>query len=905
MKLRFSISYRTQWGESIHVAIRYQFDDGSAKSYNITMLTDDGETWKAETAAVESRQRRLAALSYQYQLEDAGARVLRREWNLVPRLMACDSSHDYTFNDTWRDVPLTHHLFTDAYRALHGLPVGEAIRADAMPLFRRTALFRLFAPQLEKGQALAICGSHPSLGDWNTSRYLPMQPMGQGIWTLTVNVESFHGPTDYKYVIVDAATHDFVGWEEGDNRCFSPDKMHDGEVRVLDGGFLRVSERMWRMAGVAIPVFSLRSEHSCGVGDFGDLGRLADWCHDTGMSVVQLLPVNDTTKQHSWADSYPNNIISVHALHPQYCDLEEAGPLADEDQMRAFARRRAELNNLGYCDYEAVERVKTDYLRRLYDERRPLRYVGGDRLYTADDEELASFLDDNRDWLVPYAAFCLLRDRHRTARFTDWGDDAVYSRQRAEQLCADEAAGFTFYVQYLLHRQLSAAVSHARSLGVIFMGDIPVGVSLDSAEVWANASLFHRDCQMGSMPDSANPRGQNWCFPTYNWESMEADGYRWWHRRLRHMGRYFAASRIDHVLGAFRVWEIPADCLDGQLGHFSPAMPFCGEEIEYFGLTFRHDFLVRPFINDAVVDSLFGIHANFVRDHYLQREGYGIYSLRDEVSTQRKIQALFDGKGDENSQWIRDGLCRLVTNVLFTEDSRRPGFYHPRVKAYEMPVFEALKAADRNAFMRLYNDYYYERHNALWEQMALRHLSGMLRGCRMLVCGEDLGQLPECVPHVLDALRILSLEVQTLPKRKGFDFAHLESYPYLSVATISTHDMPPMRLWWEENPTMAQRYYTSMMQKDGRHPDTLTPVLAEEIIARHLYCPSMACVIAFQDWMALDADLRAREPRGERINVPGDSFNHWSYRMHLTLEQLREADTLNKKIRLMIERSKR
>jgi 4-alpha-glucanotransferase len=187
----------------------------------------------------------------------------------------------------------------------------------------------------------------------------------------------------------------------------------------------------------------------------------------------------------------------------------------------------------------------------------------------------------------------------------------------------------------------------------------------------------------------------------------------------------------------------------------------------------------------------------------------------------------------------------------------------------------------------------------------MHRLTDVLDGCRLLICAEDLGMLPDCVAPVLDALRILTLEIQTLPKHSGVEFTHLDGNPYRSVATISTHDMPPLRLWWEESPERTQRYYVTMLQKEGRAPEHLPAHLAEEMIARHLYCPSMLCLLSLQDWLSMATELRSKNPREERINMPSDPYNRWQWRMHLKIEQLLEASQYNNKVKTMITRSRR
>ena len=869
MKLKFTIQYGTQWGQNLYVVITYRSNDGTEKSERLMMVTTDGMEWQLETTVLESRKHPISSFTYYYQVEDSDGNVLRKEWDAIPRTYYFDSSKSYVMADLWRDVSLQYHLYSKAYLTTMGFAESSEVMPLRVPLYRKTVLFRVSAPQLKKGQSVAIIGSHPALGSWNTARYLVMENIGRFEWLLSVNVESVLLPLEYKYVIVDNDTHALVAWEEGDNRTTEgllPADMSmvpEGTVLVAYGEGLRVKEQTWRAAGVVVPVFSLRSQHSYGVGDFGDLRRLVDWCVATGMKAIQLLPVNDTTCTGNWSDSYPYNIVSAFALHPHYMDLEALGALKSKAKMTAYNRQRQELNALGYSDYEAVDRVKRAYIEEMFAERGK---------QTLESKEYKQWLSENKDWLEPYAK---------------WLGAAV------------DLIGYT---QYNLHLQLKSATDYARSKGVFIKGDVPIGVNGNSVETATHPEYFHLDAQTGAPPDGFSQNGQNWGFPTYHWcEGLVG----WFHKRLKWMEQYFDAIRIDHILGFFRIWEIPSDAVFGLLGHFSPSLPMTIGEIEYFGLPFRKDLFTRPFVNDRVLDKLFGMHAPYVREHFLVHRSYGLYDIKPEFDTQKKVQKYFEGRNDENSLWIRDGLYRLISGVLFLADPNQPDMYHPRIGVIGEPVFDALTAEEKDAFMRLYNNYYYQRHNFFWGAEAMRKLTNVFGATNMLCCGEDLGMLPDCVGHVLDQLRILTLEIQSMPKQSGFEFAHLEGNPYRSVATISTHDMSPLRMWWNESPERTQRYYVSMLQKQGRAPEQLPAHLAEEIIARHLYCPSMLCMLSIQDWLAMDGELRSKSPREERINVPSDPYNRWKYRMHITIEDLLEADKYNNKVKTMIQRSKR
>ena len=880
MKLKFTIQYSTQWGECLHVVVSYLSSDGTKKTANLLMLTDDGTSWTLETSVVESRQHPIESFSYHYQVEDEEGNVLRREWMMIPRIYHFDTSKNYILSDLWRDIPIQYHLYSSAYITTKGLTRDEQVTPLRVPLYRKTIIFRVSAPQLLKGQSLAIVGSHPALGDWNAARYLRMEYLGQYDWMLSVNVDAVILPLEYKYVVIDDATNALVAWEEGDNRTTDGlipadvSAVPDGTVLVAYGENLRIKEKTWRVAGVVVPVFSLRSDYSYGVGDFGDLKRLVDWADLTGMKVIQLLPVNDTTESHSWSDSYPYNIVSAFALHPHYLDLEAFGSLKNKSKMTAYQRQRRELNAIGFSDYEGVDRVKSAFINDLFEERGK---------QTLESKEFKSWYADNKDWLEPYAL--------------------ISSQSSPASPASSTSPARTYFVQYYLHLQLKEAADYARSKGIVLKGDIPIGVNYNSVETQTHPKLFNLDAQTGAPPDAFSQNGQNWGFPTYNWN--EKSIIPWWQQRLKWMSQYFDAFRIDHVLGFFRIWEVPADAIFGILGHFSPALPLTVSEIEYFGLSFRKDFMTRPFINDRVIERLFGIHAQFVKENFLIARSYGLYDLKSEYNTQRKVRDHFEGRGDENSLWIRDGLYRLICGVLFLEDPRQPNMYHPRIGVYNDPVFDALTNEEKDAFMRLYNNFFYQRHNFFWGAEATRRLTDVFGNTRMLCCAEDLGMLPDCVEPVLDYLRILTLEIQSMPKQNGFEFSHLDGNPYRSVATFSTHDMAPLRLWWEESPERTQRYYITMLQKQGRAPEHLPAHLAEEIIARHLYCPSMLCMLSLQDWLAMDGELRSKNPREERINVPSDPYNRWKYRMHITIEDLLKADKYNNKLRTMITRSKR
>lgn len=624
---------------------------------------------------------------------------------------------------------------------------------------------------------------------------------------------------------------------------------------------------------------------------------MIDWAVSTQQKVIQILPINDTTMTHEWTDSYPYNSISIYAFHPMYADIKQMGTLKDKSAAAKFNKKQKELNGLPAMDYEAVNQTKWEYFRLIFKQE-------GEKVLASG--EFGEFFNANKEWLQPYAVFSYLRDAFQTPNFREWPRHSVYNAQDIEKMCRPESVDYPhialyYYIQFHLHLQLVAATKYAREHGVVLKGDIPIGISRNSVEAWTEPYYFNLNGQAGAPPDDFSVNGQNWGFPTYNWDVMEKDGYRWWMKRFQKMSEYFDAYRIDHILGFFRIWEIPMHAVHGLLGQFIPSIPMSREEIESYGLPFREEYLI-PYIHESFLGQVFGPHTDYVKQTFLlPAETPGIYHMKPEFTTQREVESFFAGKNDENSLWIRDGLYTLISDVLFVPDTKEKDKYHPRIGIQRDFIFRSLNEQEQNAFNRLYDQYYYHRHNEFWRQQAMKKLPQLTQSTRMLVCGEDLGMIPDCVSSVMNDLRILSLEIQRMPKNPMHEFGYLNEYPYRSVCTISTHDMSTLRGWWEEDYLQTQRYYNTMLGHYGTAPTVATPELCEEVVRNHLKSNSILCILSLQDWLSIDGKWRNPNVQEERINVPSNPRNYWRYRMHLTLEQLMKAEELNDKIRELIK----
>ena len=697
------------------------------------------------------------------------------------------------------------------------------------------------------------------------------------------------------------------------NRTVEVAHLADGDISVydLDQAFFPICNT--KVAGTLVPVFSLRSKSSFGIGDFGDLKKMIDFVSQTGQRVLQILPINDTTITHTWTDSYPYSCISIFAIHPQYVDLNQLPAIADKAKAKKYEALRIKLNALSQIDYEAVNNAKTEYLKIIFVQE-------GKRIMAS--AEYKAFFEESQSWLVPYGHYCMLRDKNGTADFTKWEGNETWNEDDREKLTNPRTAlykevAFYYFVQFILSSQMKAAHDYARSKHVILKGDIPIGVNRYSCDVWMEPKYFNINSQAGAPPDDFSVNGQNWGFPTYNWDEMLKDDCIWWVRRFQNMSKFFDAYRIDHVLGFFRIWDIPIDSVHGLLGQFSPSLAMSREEIEAYGLRFQEDHFTRPFITDWILDRIFHERAEEVRRRYLNHAHDDVYNLKPEYDTQRKIEAAFEAehqamvanKADQAALQahnnLRDGLYALVSNVLFIRDRKDANKFHPRISAQLDFTYEALYDCDKAVFNRLYNDYYYHRNNQFWYREAMKKLPKLVQATRMLVCAEDLGMVPDCVPWVMDDLKILSLELQSMPKDPTVRFGHLSRNPYRSVCTISSHDMPTLRQWWDENIERTQSYYNTMLYRSGGAPHPLPGWLARDIIYRHLASPSMLCVLSIQDWLAISERLRLADQNAERINIPANPKHYWRYRMHLNIEDLISDQEFTGEISGMIEESGR
>ena len=885
--LEFNIRYNVSDGAALHLC--YRLDDNGDVQDGSIALREVQKGWWVCSMDVDDRYPNIC---YGYELR-LGGNTLCSEWAGTPHTLRFNCvNRNYIVHDMWLDSPAGYYEQTNLFRFFN--KQARELDEPSVNWYNRSVTFSVYATGLRRNERLHLVGDAGVLGSWEPAKALPMQQRVRNRWSVTFDVSTlWSGGLYYKFIAIDDEGN--VRWESGDNRHILLPDFEPSTNYFYQLDALTFDAPSLRLAGTVIPLFSLRSAHGWGIGDFGDIKLFADWLASTGQNILQLLPVNDTTVCGGNEDSYPYNCVSVFALNPIYTDISALPALSKARRNAFYQKEREALNALPTVEYAKVYRLKINYLRELFEE------VGSDVLSS---EGYIAFEKEQQQWLKSYALFRFLSSRLHS-NIWDWGEYSRYGSGTMERVVAEYPDAvyevrFHSYVQYLLYTQLSDAHNYANSRGIALKGDIPIGVAPNGVDVWCDREQFNLAVSAGAPPDMFAADGQNWGFPTYNWQVMAADGYAWWRRRLQYMSRFFDAYRIDHILGFFRIWEIPRTATSGLAGSFSPNRPLSVEEMAVAGFAFDESRHTVPYIDDALLKKHFPRKARQIIDAFLCENCDGTYRFKPEITDANTLAYYIYERTPKLSQPMKDALLRIYGSVLFMRDLNTPTLFVPRILGSDTGAYAQLTQSERIAYDRIYEDYFYNRHTMFWFREGIRKLTPLLLSTPMTACGEDLGMIPACVPWVMKNLQVLSLEIQRMPKLYGETFADTGRYPYLSVATPSTHDMSTLRGWWLEDEALSQQFYNNVLGFDGKAPLEMDGRIAYTILARHLASPSAFALFAWQDWMAMDERLRRDNPDDERINVPSNRDHQWSYRMHIPIEQLMQERAFNETLHRMI-----
>jgi len=886
VNLTFRLRFVTQPGQSLALA-----GDHPLPAHSVPLQFLDREHW--EVTVPLAAQACASAFSYSYIFRNGGAQAT--DWGRDRRLRPADfKCAELLVIDSWNAPAFFANAFATA-------PFKKVLLAEHFTEIKTatpknsTHTFRVKAPLLGKNQTLCFIGEGAALGNWQTANPVLLNRIaGEDDLSVKLDLRGQAFPFAYKYGVYDVAQKTFIRFEDGANRVLN-DKIERDKHTLVNDGFANLPVEQWRGAGVAVPVFSLRSENNFGVGEFLDLKPLADWGKQAGLKLIQLLPVNDTGATNSWKDSYPYAAISAFALHPQYLNLAAATDPKNRRYLKPLEAERQRLNRLKTVDYEAVMKAKLAFLRKIFPSQKAATFR---------TKEYKQFFAENEHWLVPYAAFCFLRDQFGTADFSRWPEHKTFNAEKIAVLSKrNDDVAFHCFIQFHLHLQLKEATAYAHASGLVVKGDIAIGVYRHGADAWQSPELYHMDMQAGAPPDPFAAKGQNWGFPTYNWPRMAADGFAWWKRRFEQMGNYFDAFRIDHILGFFRIWSSPAHAVEGILGYFVPAIAIEPGEFAARGIAFNHDRFTRPYITDEVLLEIFGEDSEFVRGEFLDATGDDQYRLKPGFATQRQVENHFATRPqNERNAKLKIGLFDLISNVIMFDVD---GKFHFRFAVEQTLSFKDLPADQQARLRELYVDYFFRRQDDFWMREAMQKLPALKRVTNMLVCGEDLGLVPACVPEVMRDLGFLSLEIQRMPKNPGQAFSRPADAPYLSVVTPSTHDMSTIRGWWTEDRALTQKFYNNGLGRYGDAPHEATPEIVQAVVRQHLASPAMWSVFQLQDLLGMDGKIRRKDVEAERINVPAIPNYYWRYRLHLTLEKLGQAKAFNSKLAQLLREHRR
>jgi 4-alpha-glucanotransferase len=911
--IRFAVNAPTKFGESVVLCGESRTLGSFALASAVPMSFEHPGVWVAEVA----HPREPAVVRYKYAItaankesatfEPGGARTLNTN---ISSLVG-----DYLVRDVIRTTPdSSREIFsTQAFASVifrrppavrKGIKVANA--EDGAAVSTAVILgkggfvirFSVFAERVRVEDEVCIVGVDDSALAANAGlgkTPVPMHDCDAPEWSVAIAMPPSVHRVAYKFVVRNKSTKEIcvedtlervLELNNGDRTYFA---RNIGSAPVVFAACERsvVYPSKWRGAGIAVPVFSLRSKSSCGVGEFKDLSRMVDLCKASGYQMLQLLPINDTTSFLSWRDSYPYSAVSCFALHPQYINIESLGTMPSE-MAKEYNAERDRLNALPQVDYERVMKTKMSFIRKMYTFQ---------KVEFLKSLEFQQWFSANQAWLVPYALFRFLMEVNGSSNFDKWGNRRTMTLKEMEHL-ADPSSfhfdyiGMAYYTQFHLHKQLQAASDYAALNQVVFKGDLPIGVNRYCVDTWVNPHLFRLHMQAGAPPDFFSKNGQNWYFPTYDWEAMSKDNYGWWRARLGHMAKYFDAYRIDHILGFFRIWEIPASFTTGMSGRMFPAYPISRAELETRGLWDIQRFTM-PYVRDGLLQGMFHEDWWKIKDRYFEPLWHDRLKFKADFNTERKIEAalaLPEGSPEgeiKKNEVMKSNMFTLMNNVCLLEDASQPDMFHPRYMMHDTASYQELPSNEwKAALYDIYQDYFFRRQEELWRKSGLEKLPMMKSASNMLVCGEDLGFTPKSVPSVMKETCILSLKVQRMPE-DDTAFGIPSRYPHESVATTSSHDTSTFRGWWEEIPRdHRQRYWSELMKRQGDAPVPCAPDIAEWAINDHLKCPSMWTVFPLQDLLAMDKDLRRAKASDEQINDPSNSTHYWRFRLHISIEEI-------------------
>lgn len=646
------------------------------------------------------------------------------------------------------------------------------------------------------------------------------------------------------------------------------------------------------ITGIVVPLSALKSNKSVGIGEFADLPALGRWAASSGIQLIQILPVNDTGFERS-----PYSALSAFALHPVYARLEDfpeaaAGKSAvgiSDDIKVLKAGLESSLSETGNIDFNAVLTGKMRILRSLWNAS------------SASDIRESGKWEKANPWVKSYVLFSLLKEENDLKSWLEWKSHRDPSNRDLAELWKKrkKEASFWVWLQWRLESQFKAAAEEFDSLGIALKGDIPILINDDSADVWAERSNFHLKLRAGSPPDAGSPGGQNWGFPTYNWNHQRKNDFHWWRGRLNQAAKFYHAYRIDHVLGFFRIWAVPEDDISALNGYFEPSVSITRHNFEALGWDDgRITWLSRAHFPGGELRETFGEETPAVQAMLEQVGLDDLWRAHPDGPTEKEVAA------STLSEEAKDRFIRALRNrtlLAIGNDTWLPSLNYQNTRGWK-----SLSNGERDALNELFHRTE-EASRALWEETGRELLGMMKRGGSMLVCAEDLGSIPPSVPGVLADLGILGLKVTRWAREwdePGQPYIPFNQYPELSVTTSSVHDSTTLRGWLAQEAREDRELRQALELAEDADLSGTGGV--KKVLEGLQASASLITAYPIQDLLALDPHCVTVNPEAERINIPGTvQENNWTWRMKTSLEDLMERHELTVEIKALCGRRKR
>ncbi|MDO4790446.1 MAG: 4-alpha-glucanotransferase [Porphyromonas sp.] len=719
--------------------------------------------------------------------------------------------------------------------------------------------------------SLYISGSIEELGSWNPEEALPFRRLGNRLIAEIENAEK----QSFEYKLIVKTLSGAVEWEvlEG-NRVL----RMDGEEGIVVNLSLPIfnSISLPRISGTVVPLFSLRTNDSFGIGEFADLKMVVDWVKQTNQQVIQLLPIYDTNFSASDERNYPYNSISTFALNPVYLSLKS---IASKDILQKLKR----LDRKDKVAYSSVLTLKMEAYRLYFEQ-----LISSKEWMTKD---YIFFYETHSSDLIEYALFKLYSSEHPDRPVSEWMPYETYLKEKIgkKRKCSSLPLELHYYIylQYLLYSQLLDAKAYAREKKVALKGDLPIGIAPNSVDSWVRPHLLNMNLKAGAPPDFFATEGQCWGFPTYNWKAIATEGYKWWTNRMKVMALIYDAIRIDHILGFFRIWSVPEYTDNACCGYFDPSIPLDGQTISQYVPNIDIDTLTLPLVTEE-------------------------YTLS--IASQKEVDELLDAGvliRENNTLVMPEPKCRLLSlsltekavilaekirgECLFIKDAN--GGLQPRVLPESTVRYSLFSQDEKMTISALHHHYFHERNDALWYKTAMERLDRLSKSTRMLLCGEDLGFMTNAVPHILKKYNILSLNLPRISRKPEELFMTVSDVDYRCVLSTGTHDMPSLRVWWGSlTPQEQTRVFLSMVPPQGLNYLFQEPMEMGGLVNTLVKMPALAVILPIQDWWALTGKYDHISPEQEQINRPDDPVHVWNYRIPETVENLLADRELKRKI---------